>query len=137
MNTILKCYLFVLSTYHLWTGGISYFHPGFAMKFYQRFYDCNPVEQRHLRIILRPWGALAIFAGMAGMTVVTDPIHHPATLGSLTLLLLLRIGYRIGMRTELREISGIAPHRNWISIGCLVLGTLILSWGAATGWSWL
>ena len=129
MNEVVKCYICGLSAYHLWTGCISYFCPALAMKFYQRFYDCNPVEQRHLQIILRPWGALAIFAGIAGLTAVVEPEQHPAILGGLALLLVLRIGYRIGMRRELLAISGIAPRRNWISIACLALGVLILSWG--------
>ena len=107
------------------------------MKFYRRLYDCNPLEQRHLQIILRPWGALAIFAGLAGMTAVAEPARHPAILGGLALLLVLRIGYRLGLRAELREISGIAPRRNWISIGCLAFGAAILSWGFAMGYNLL
>ena len=134
MSSIIQGYLFVLSAYHLWTGSVSYMCPGLAMKFYHRFYDCNPVEQRHLRIILRPWGALALFAGLVGMAAVKEPSRHPAILGSLALLLLLRIGYRIGLRAELREISGIAPHRNWTSIACLAFGAAMLAWGTAKGW---
>jgi len=130
MMLLLRSYLLLLSLYHLWTGSISYLSPRLAMKFYRGMYACDPVEQRHLAIILRPWGALAVFAGISGLVAFFDPSHHSALTGGLALLLVLRIGYRIALRHELHAISGIPPSRNWISIACLIAGAAMLGIGA-------
>lgn len=127
MRALVATYVAGLSLYHVWTGAISYFAPGFALRFYRRFYDCHPVEQRHLHIILRPWGALALFAGVVGLATLPDPGAHPVLTGALALLLALRVGYRVRLRQELREISGIAPARNWANIALLLVGIGILA----------
>ena len=129
MLALTKWYVFTLSVYHIWSGAISYLTPRFAMRFYRRFYDCNPIEQRHLLVILRPWGALAIFAGIVGLTALADPYGNPLLLAALCLLLILRVGYRIGLRRDLQLISGITPRRNAIAVACLVVGALILLHG--------
>jgi hypothetical protein len=133
MRALVATYVAGLSIYHVWTGAISYFAPGFAMRFYRRLYDCNPVEQRHLHIILRPWGALALFAGVVGLATLPDPRAHPVLTGALALLLALRVGYRVRLRHELHAISGIAPARNWANIAVLVLGIMILATACWTG----
>jgi hypothetical protein len=130
---IVTVYVVGLSLYHLLSGALSYFVPDVAMRFYRRLYDCNPIEQRHLRIILRPWGALAIFAGVAGLGTLPNPTRAPWLLGGLALLLGLRIGYRIHLQQELRAISGIAPRRNWISIAVLTAGVAVLAAGIHAG----
>src|SRR5262245_31800818 len=62
LGNVAGWYVVVLSAYHLFTGAISYFTPGFALRCYRGAYGCDPIERRHLLIILRPWGALAFFA---------------------------------------------------------------------------
>lgn len=120
-------YLIALSLYHFWTGSISYLAPNAAMRFYANVYGCDPVERRHLLLILRPWGALAVFAGIVGLNGVWQPVTRPLIELGLVVLLLMRVGYRVGLRRELRDISRIAPHRNAISIGILLLGAALLS----------
>jgi hypothetical protein len=132
MNSVVKWYIIGLSLYHILTGCISYFTPAFALKFYRSVYGCQPIEQRHLRIILRPWGALAVFAGIAGLAAVNGSPNQPTLLAGLALLLTLRIGYRVALWRELQEISGIEPRRNWFNIGLLGAGVLLLLWGAWT-----
>jgi hypothetical protein len=119
-------YLIALSIYHLWTGFISYFAPEAAMRFYRSAYGANPIEQRHLRIILRPWGALAVFTGVAGLSAVWQPSSRHWIEAGLLLLLAMRIGYRIGLRSELAEISRITLTRNWSSIAILLGGLTLL-----------
>lgn len=119
-------YLAFLSAYHLWSGGISFFAPEFALRFYRAAYGCEPKERSHLLLILRPWGALAIFAGLAGFVAFFDAGARPSLVAALMGLLLMRIGYRITLRRELKELSGIDGRRNAISIGMLMIGVFLL-----------
>lgn len=125
-HRLATAYLAVLSTYHVATGLVSFAAPELAMKFYRGAYGCNPVERRHLFIILRPWGALAVFAGLAGFVGLGVPPSRAGIEAALLVLLVMRIAYRIGLRNELREISGIPPRNNLINVSLLVFGSGLL-----------
>ena len=135
LDAVAAWYIAGLSTYHLFTGAISYFAPSFALRFYRGAYGCNPVERRHLLIILRPWGALAIFAGIAGLAALRVPAARGWIELALLALLLMRFGYRFNLREELREISGITLRHNLINIALLVLGAMLLV-AALLGAAW-
>lgn len=128
-------YLVFLSVYHVWTGGVSFFAPEFALRFYRAAYGCDPQERRQLLLVLRPWGALAIFAGLAGFVALGVAEARPWITASLIVLLLLRIGYRVTLRGELREMSRIDGRRNAISIGFLVAGVVLLGFGLMPHWA--
>jgi len=127
INLLFLCYLWILSVYHVFTGIISFFFPEQALSFYKKFYDCNPVERKHLVIVLKPWGALAVFAGIAGIFAALDPVKYKGTVAGLAVLLAMRMYYRIVFRDMLRDISGISPYRNLINIGLLLVGIIIIS----------
>jgi hypothetical protein len=127
ISRLADCYLIVLSAYHVATGLLSFAAPQLALKFYRNAYGCNPVERRHLLIILRPWGALAVFAGLVGFGALACPPCRNWIEASLIALLGLRIAYRLGLREELREISGIPPRNNFINIGLLFFGLILLT----------
>ncbi len=126
MQIVCQFYLAVLSCYHIFSGGLSYFAGPAAMRFYKSFYGTDPVERRHLLLILKPWGALSIAVGIAGIAAAAHPEHHPATVFALWLLLVLRIGYRIACRHELAAVSCVPARRNAISILVLACGATIL-----------
>lgn len=125
LDRLAWCYLIGLSAYHLFSGSLSYFAPETAMRFYRHSYGCEPIERRHLMIILRPWGALAIFAGFCGFAAVWHPDCRYWIESGFVGLLALRIGYRVKLRSELHKISGITPRRNGISLGTLLVGVAI------------
>ena len=127
IGRIASCYLVLLSAYHVATGLISFSAPQLALKFYRSAYGCEPVERRHLLIILRPWGALAVFAGLAGFSALTCPPARSWIEASLIALLSMRVAYRVGLRDELREISGIPLRNNFINIGLLLCGIALLA----------
>lgn len=133
IDAMAQGYLAVLSTYHVFTGLISFFAPGFALSFYRRLYACNPVERRHLALVLKPWGALAVGMGVAGLFAAADPRRYFGVVVAIALLLGLRIAYRAVFRDWLRDISGIPPHRNLISIAILAVGVVILGAWFLTG----
>jgi len=127
VHSLATGYLAVLSTYHVGTGLVSFAAPGLALRLYRGAYGCDPVERRHLLIMLRPWGALAVFAGLAGLAALVHPSVRSWIEASLIALLAMRVAYRIGLRAELREISGIPSRNNFINIGLLLLGIVVLS----------
>ncbi len=134
INIIFLCYLWILSVYHVFTGIISFFFPEMALSFYKKFYDCNPVERKHLVIVLKPWGALAVFAGIAGIFAALDPEKCKGVVAGLAVLLAMRMYYRIVFRDMLREISGISPGRNLVNICLLLAGIIIIaSWLVSIG----
>ena len=138
INIIFLGYLWILSAYHVFTGIISFFFPETALSFYRKFYDCNPVERKHLVIILKPWGALAVFAGMAGIFAALHPMECKGVVAGMAVLLAMRIYYRIFFREMLRDISGISPRRNFLNIGFLIAGLIIIVswflWGDGRTW---
>jgi len=119
--------LLILSVYHVASGVMSFFCPERALSFYRKLYDCNPVERKHLAIMLKPWGALAAFAGIAGLFAAADPHRYIGVVAGLAVLLAARVTYRLWCRRELAEISGIAPHRNLISTAVILVGLIILT----------
>ena len=121
-----SAYLAVLSAYHVWTGAISFFAPRFALRFYRGMYGCDPVERRHLSLVMRPWGALAIFAGLAGFAAFIEPRARGWIVAATAVLLALRIGYRVALRRELNDLARIDARRNAISVSMLAGGLALL-----------
>ena len=121
-----SAYLAILSVYHVWTGAISFFAPRFALRFYRGMYGCDPVERRHLTLVMRPWGALAIFAGLSGFVAFIEPRARVWIVGATAVLLALRIGYRVALRRELADIARIDARRNRISVSMLASGLFLL-----------
>lgn len=127
LDLFVVCYLAGLSAYHVATGLLSFCAPNLALRFYRGAYGCNPTERRHLLIILRPWGALAVFAGLAGFIALFCPPCRSWIEAALLVLLILRVIYRIGLRSELQEISGIPLRHNFVNIGLLLGGAVLLA----------
>ena len=127
INLIFLCYLWILSAYHVFTGIISFFFPEQALSFYKKLYGCNPIERKHLVIVLKPWGALAVFAGIAGFFAALDSGKYKGVVAGLALLLAMRVYYRIFFRDMLRDISGISPYRNLINVVLLLIGIMIIT----------
>jgi hypothetical protein len=127
MDPLCRAYLWLISVYHVMTGIISFGFPEFAMSFYRKLYGCNPVERRHLALVLKPWGALAVFAGVCGLFAATDPRRYIGVVAGLALLLLLRLIYRAVFYRQLAEISGISSRRNLVNIAFISAGLAILA----------
>lgn len=126
METLCRGYLYLFSTYHVVTGVVSMFFPGFAMSFYKTLYGYDPVERTHLRLIFKPWGALAFFAGVVGLFCANDPQRYVGVVVGLAMLHGLRIYYRIVFEKDIAVVGGIPPNRNRSNVGILLVGFAIL-----------
>lgn len=126
MESLCRGYLCVLSVYHLFTGIVSMFFPDFAMNFYRWFYRCEPADRADLFLILKPWGALAAFAGVVGLFAAVDPTRYQGVIIGLILLLLFRIYYRLAFARRLEQHANITPRRNLVSIVPIACGVAIL-----------
>ena len=127
MNTLCQTYLYILSVYHLFTGVVSMFFPDFAMTFYKWFYSCEPPDREDLFLILKPWGALAAFAGIAGLYAAGDPTRYKGVVLGLILLLSYRMYYRLAFARRLNQHANIPLRRNLLNVGMIALGILILA----------
>lgn len=128
MNTdMCRTYLALLSLYHVVTGVLSFAFPRVAMLFYKRIYGCDPEERRQLMIVMKPWGALAFFAGLCGGFASVDPVRYHGVVVALVGLLILRVVFRVACRSELAVVGRISPLRNGISIAAIMVGVVILS----------
>ena len=109
ISAIASLYLGALSAYHMVSGALSFFAPGLALRLYRGAYGCDPVERRHLLIILRPWGALAVFAGLAGFAALAVPACRHWIEAALIVLLVMRVAYRLALGKELWKSRASRP----------------------------
>ena len=126
MTTLCRVYLAVLSSYHVLTGIVSFAFPQFAFRFYAALYACNPVERRQLVLVMKPWGALALCAGVVGLFAAADPVRYWGVDAALWLLLVLRMVFRLVWRAELAEVGRIPAQRNLLSTAIIAAGATIL-----------
>lgn len=133
MNLVCQVYLALLSTYHLASGVLSFFFGEAALRFYKAFYGTDPVERRHLLLILKPWGALSICVGLAGWSAVPDPARHRGVVLAILVLLLLRITYRVAQHRELMAVSRVSWKHNAQNLCLLAAGVAVLV--AWLGWA--
>src|SRR3989344_537716 len=103
LETIFAVNLLLLASDHLYTGFLALFFPQKAVRIYRKLFGAELPETKEYLIILRPWGALGIFAGLAGLLPILDPQKYKLILLCLAILLLTRIIYRLKFQREATE----------------------------------
>src|SRR3989344_3976863 len=121
-------YLFLFSCYHIITGVISVFFPNFALRFYRILYGFHPKETEQLKMTLRPWGNFAIAIGVIGFMVLYNMDKFFLILFPFALLLLIRIGYRLKLRSQLYRDLKVTKVQNWRMIIIQLLGIILFTW---------
>ena len=134
MDTVCALYLGALSSYHVVTGVLSAFFPRKALRFYREVYAYDAGERRYVSLMLRPWGALALFAGIAGLFAAVDPRRYFGVVLGLAILLGTRIGLRMGFEAEVASVLGIPRRRNRLNVALLALGVAVLGTWCAKNW---
>lgn len=135
MDAACRIYLLLLSLYHVATGLVSVFSPRLALRAYKVAYGFDPVERTQLSLVLKPWGALALFAGVAGLFAAADPVRYAGVVLGLSLLLAVRLVLRLLFAREAATVLGIPPRHNLANAALIAVGVVILlSW---VGHRWL
>jgi hypothetical protein len=127
LTIAVRLVLVVFSAYHLVTGVVSVCFPEFSEVFYQKLYHFYPTMTEQYKLVLKPWGALAFFAGVMGFYAVWDPYRYRGVLVALVILLVTRVGYRSAFADELVEVFQIDKPRNAINTGLIAAEVVLFS----------
>ena len=118
--------LILLSADHLFTGTLAMFFPMKAVKMYKNIFGAEIPETKEYLVILKPWGALGIFAGLVGLLPIFDPKKYIMVLEALVILLLMRFIYRIKFQEEAAASLKLSKKRNLFHIGLILLCAMIM-----------
>jgi hypothetical protein len=108
--------LIVLAADHLGTGLAGVLFPKRAAGFYQHLFGARFPPNSPLTAILRPWGALGVFAGLTGLLPVYDLARYRAVLFPLLLLVALRIFIRLSYDSATLQFFGLSRARNFFHL---------------------
>ena len=124
--------LVVLAADHLTTGLAGVLFPQRAAGLYQRLFGARFPADSPLTAVLRPWGALGVFAGLTGLLPVYDPCRYRAILFVLLLLVVLRIFIRLSYDSATLQFFGLSRARNYFHVylvtQCAAIIALQLVW---------
>jgi hypothetical protein len=124
--------LAVLAADHLSTGLAGVLFPKRAAALYQRLFGARFPTDSPLTAILRPWGALGVFAGLTGLFPMYDPVRYRAVLFPLFFLVVLRIYIRLSYDSAALEFFALSSARNFFHLylvtQCAVIIALQLLW---------
>jgi hypothetical protein len=124
--------LILLSLDHLSTGLLGVFAPRRAIKIYRGLFGIQFPESPEIVAVLKPWGALAVFAAVATIFPIVDPARYRGVLLALLVLLLLRIFIRISASATASTLFALSARRNaWhvalIALCAALIATEVLS----------
>ena len=131
-HTMADLNLIVLALDHLITGLAGVFFPKRSGGLYQRLFGAHfPVESPVVDV-LRPWGALGVYAGLTGLLPLYDPVRYRAILYGLLLLLTLRVFIRLSYNFATLQFFGLSRKRNsvhtYLVLQCAAIIGLQLVW---------
>ena len=104
--------LILLAADHLISGSYALFFPKKAISLYVKMFGATLPQSQEYYIILRPWGALGVFAGLVGLLPVLSPEKYVLVLIILMILLSTRIIYRIKFQQESKQFFHLSRQRN-------------------------
>jgi len=119
--------LIALTLDHLMTGFIGIFWPRKAISLYSRIFGIQMPQSPELLLVLRPWGALGVFAGLATIFPIIDPVRYKGLLFALLFLLLLRLVIRTSMSGEANRLLQLSSARNALHISLILLCALLIA----------
>jgi hypothetical protein len=113
--------LLILASDHFITSTMGICFPHRAAKLYERMFGATMPLTPELIAVLKPWGALGIFASLAGLLPVFDPVRYRGVLYALLVLLILRVVIRIWNASAAQQHFNLSLGRNVFHIGLIVL----------------
>ena len=119
--------LILLSLDHLSTGLLGVFAPRTALRIYRGLFGIQFPESPEIIAVLKPWGALAVFAALATIFPIVDPLRYRGVLVALLVLLILRILIRFSARATATAVFGLSSRRNVWHIALIALCALLIA----------
>jgi hypothetical protein len=104
--------LILLSADHFVTSVAGILFPSRAVRLYRLMFGASMPESPELLHVLKPWGALGLFASFIGILPVIDHWRFRPVLWGLLFLLIVRIGIRFHLGMSAAEHFGVSPKRN-------------------------
>jgi len=124
--------LLVLALDHLVTGLAGVFFAKRSATLYRRLFGAHFPVDSPVVVVLRPWGALGVFAGITGLLPIYDPILFRPILYALLILLTLRVFIRLSYDSETLQFFELSPRRNYfhvyLVVQCAALILMQLMW---------
>jgi hypothetical protein len=124
--------LLVLAADHLTTGLAGVFFPKHSAGLYQRLFGARFPADSPIVAVLRPWGALGVFAGLTGLLPLYDPVRYRAILYALLVLVALRGFIRLTHDAATLQFFGLSSKRNcfhiYLVLQCAAIIALQLVW---------
>jgi hypothetical protein len=119
--------LAVLAGDHLITSVAAIFFPQRAATLYQRMFGARLPLTPEIVVIMKPWGALGIFAALAGALPILDVQRYRGVLYALLVLLALRVYIRLANATAVRDRFAISTARNGVHVYLIVQSAAIIA----------
>ncbi len=116
----------LLALDHLFTGTLALFFPKKAIKMYQTIFGAQVPESREYFVILKPWGALGIFAGLVGLLPIIDPQKYKLVLVAFVILLIMRLIYRLRFQKDTKNFLRLSGKRNLLHVGLILICAVII-----------
>jgi hypothetical protein len=124
--------LAILALDHLVTGVAGVFVPNRAAGLYHKLFGAMLPAGSPVTAVLRPWGALGVFAGVVGLLPIYDFPRYRPILFALLLLLGLRLFLRLTFDSATLQHFGLSSARNYFHLyliaQCAIIISLQLIW---------
>jgi len=119
-HTLATINLLGLAADHFTTSVAGILVPEKAARLYERMFGARMPLTPELIAILKPWGALGIFAAIVGVLPIFDPERYRGVLYALLVLLGLRVGIRMWNASSAERHFNVSRGRNFFHIGVIL-----------------
>jgi hypothetical protein len=125
--------LSLLALDHLVGGFLALAFPRTSIRVFARVFGARLPETPEYLAILKPWGALGVFAGLVGVLPIFDAPRHAWILAALAALLAARIFYRLRFGGEIVSM-GLTRKRNLFHVGLIAICLSLVLWQLSLVW---
>jgi len=126
-HAVARLNLGILAADHALTSIVAIFFPRLASKVYERMFGVRLSATPELQLVFKPWGALGLFAAIAGVLPIVDPERYRAILYALLVLLMLRVYIRVVNARAVEQHFAMSRRRNWFHIYLIVQAAALIT----------
>ncbi len=125
-ETLFFVNLLVLIMDHVVCGFMGIWFPRSALTMYGKLFGIAiPPTQANI-VLLKPWGALGLFAGIVTIPALLQPQRYVGVLFALAALLTIRLTVRCSNLGSAQRLFSLSRRRNWLHIGLIALCLVII-----------